>query len=217
MKKVLPIASVLVLALVLASGIGCASAKKSTEPETVSGASLAGEKMPDIRDSIAPIDDGVATLVVYYSQGNATKRVAEDLAQIFSADIEKIVEKKQRGTGFLQFMTTGYQSTFRMASPIQTPLYEPSSYGRVIVLTPIWSWSLSPPVRAWLRRMKGKLPKSAFITISGDTKPDKVIAMMTKESSTSPVAFVGFGDKDFESENHTIYVEKLMGIVKSLL
>jgi hypothetical protein len=216
MKKVPFIAGILVLALVLASGIGCASAEKNKEVDSVSKASVAGKEMPDIRNSIVPVDDQVSTIVVYYSQGSATKRVAEDLASIFSADIEKIVESKQRGTGFFQFMTTGYQSTFRMASAIEAPVYNPALYGRAIVLTPVWSWSLSPPVRAWLRLMRGKLPKSAFITVAGDTKPDTIVAMMTKESSTIPVAFAGFGDKDFLSENHVLYIDKMTRIVDSL-
>jgi hypothetical protein len=36
--------------------------------------------MPAIAGDIAPLEDGTRVLVVYFSQGSATKRVAEELA-----------------------------------------------------------------------------------------------------------------------------------------
>jgi len=113
-------------------------------------------------------------------------------------------------------MYTGFQSTFKLSTPIQTPVLDPSAYDRVFVLTPVWSWSLSPPMRSWLRLMKGKLPAAAFVTVSGDTKPDKIVAMMIKESGTTPKTFAGFGDKDFLTENRETYVGKLTGLIEGM-
>jgi len=213
MKKAI-FAVLRIMALFLA--IGCVSATEGKSPDASTGASVSGKEMAAITDSIQPVGSGTRTLVVYYSQGNATRRVAEDLALLFGADVERIVETKPRSSGFFDFMRSGYQSTFQIASPIVAPTLDPSLYGRVIVLTPVWSWHLSPPVRSWLRLMKGTLPTAAFVTVSGDTKPDKIVASMVKESGTTPLVFVGFGDKDFQPANRAVYVGKIKTIVDGL-
>jgi hypothetical protein len=172
--------------------------------------------MASITDSLRLEAGGARTLVVYFSQGSAAKRVAEDLALLFGADIESIVEKKNRPAGFFGFMKAGYQGTFGIASPILPPAKDPSEYGRVVVLSPVWSWSLCPPVRSWLRLNRGKLPPAAFVTVSGDTKPDKIVAAMIKESKAEPRVVMGFGDKDFSPENRSVYVGKIAGIVEGM-
>lgn len=205
--------TVILLSMALALAGGCASGAKGGSADVVSSPSAAGREMPAITDSLRAVDDGTRTLIVYFSQGAATKRVAEDLSLLYGADIEPIVEKKARSTGFFNFMRSGYQATFKIASPIVSPVRDPSAYDRVIVLTPVWSWNLCPPVRSWLRLMKGKLPAAAFVTVSGDTDPYKIVAAMAKESGTEPRAVAGFRDKDFLPENHALYVEKIASIM----
>jgi len=200
--------AVLLLAT-LAVASGCASGEKSGTADVVSSPSASGKEMPTITDSLKPVGDGARTLVVYFSQGAATRSVAEDFGILLGADMEPIVEKKTRSTGLFSFMRSGYQATFKIASPIVSPVRDPSSYDRVIVLTPVWSWNLCPPVRSWLRLMKGKLPAAAFVTVSGDTDPDKIVAAMAKESGTEPRAVAGFRDKDFLPENRAVYVGKI--------
>lgn len=200
----------------LALAWGCASSAKEGAPDLVSAPSAAGKEMASITDSLRPEAGGARTLVVFFSQGSATKRVAEDLALLFGADIETIVEKKTRPAGFFGFMKAGYQGTFGIASPILPPARDPSGYDKVIVLSPVWSWSLCPPVRTWLRLNKGKLPAAAFVTVSGDTEPDKIVAAMMKESKAEPRVIEGFGDKDFSPENRSVYIGKIAGIVEGM-
>ena len=195
---------------------GCAGTPKPESADVLSGGSKAGKEMAAIIADIPAVADGARTLVVYYSKGSATKRVAEDLAAIFGADIEIVVEQKERTMGLFGFMGAGYQATFGVASPIAAPTADPSAYSRLIVLTPVWSWNLSPPMRSWLRLMKGKLPRAAFVTVSGDTKPDKIVAAMEKESGAVPVVFEGFGDKDFAPENRAAYLAKVGKIVEKM-
>ncbi len=205
--------AVVATAFILA--LSCAS-KPKDGTDASSGASASGRNAALVTDSIEPIAGGSRTLVVYFSQGSATKRVAEDLALIFGADLEAIAEKKARSTGFFGFMHSGYQATFKIASRIQPPVRDPKDYGRVLVLTPVWSWNLSPPVRAWLRLMKGSLPAAGFGTVSGDTEPDKIAASMAKEAGAAPLAIVGFSDRDFSPENRDAYITKLSSFVEKM-
>lgn len=206
----------LLLASLLFLVAGCASSKGEAA-DAMSSMSLAGKDAAAITETIPPIADGKKTLVVYFSLGNSTKRVAIDLALLYGADLEAIEEIKPRNTKFIGFMTAGFQGTFKIASKIDAPVSNPANFDRVVVLTPVWSWSLSPPVRAWLKLMKGKLPPAtAFVTVSGDTEPDKIVADMEKVSGTTPLVFKGFSDKDFASENHSTYAAKIMSIIEKL-
>lgn len=209
------------LALLLAAAIlvaaGCRSAPAPGKTDVVAGASGAGRNAPAIVDDIAPLEDGPRTLVVYFSQGSATRRVAEDLAAVLRADVEPILEKKQRTWGFLGFMAAGAASSFGRATPILPPVRDPSQYDALVVCTPIWAWHMAPPVRSWLRAYKGKLPAlSAFVTVSGDTDPARVVAAMAKESGRQPTAFAGFADRDFEAASRSDYLARIAGIVEGL-
>ncbi len=200
----------LLMSVTLLLAASCASS------EVVAGASPLPESSGSVSE-LPALQDGVKTLVVYYSQGRATKKVAGDLATMFGADVEVIIEKKARAPNFIGFMKSGYQATFKLASAIEPPERDPAGYGRVVICTPVWSWSLSPPVRAYLRMVRGKLPEAVgFVTVSGDTKPDKIAAMMTKESGVKPRALVGFGEKDFTDAGRTAYVEALARFASSL-
>ncbi len=199
----------------LALGLSCASGPKQA-PSATSGASSIAKSEASILDSIPAREGGPRTLVVYYSQGSATRRVAEDLALIFGADLERITEKRQRSAGFFGFMSSGYQATFGIASAIEAPARDPADYGLVLVLSPVWSWSLSPPVRAYLRLMKGRLAAAGFVSVSGDTKPDKIAAAMAKESGSAASSMVGFSEKDFLPENRAAYVSKIAVFIDGL-
>jgi len=203
-------------AFVLAAA-GCSSSPRAGKSDAVSSASPVGESSPAITTEILPIENGRRILVVYFSQGSATKRVAEDLARLLGADLERVVEAKPRKWGFFGFMGAGAASSMSRAVPIATPARDPAAYEGVVVCTPIWAWHLSPPMRSWLRLNKGKLPPlAAYVTVSHDTQPDKVAAAMAKESGKQPAAVAGFADRDFEPGNRALYIAKIGSIVEGL-
>ena len=205
---------VFLLVILLLAVAGCSSSPKAEKSDVVSGASLAGGSSPAISGETPPVGNGRRVLVVYFSRDSATKRVAEDFAALLGADIERIVEKKPRKWGFFGFMRAGAASSFGVASPINPPVRDPAAYEAVVVCTPIWAWHLAPPMRSWLRLNKGKLPQlAAYVTVSGDTAPDKVVAAMAKESGRTPIAFTGFVDRDFEDSNRSLYLGKIGSIV----
>jgi menaquinone-dependent protoporphyrinogen IX oxidase len=156
------------------------------------------------------------TLVVYYSRTGKTKLVAEDLAGRLGADLEAIADKKPRSKGFFGYMNCGRQATFGIASAIAPPSRDPAAYDKVVILTPVWSWNVSPPVRAWLRIMKGKINAAVFVAVSGNTEPDKIVAEMARESGTQPKAIASFVAADFAPEGRAAYEGKVAGIVDAV-
>lgn len=206
---------VVIAVLSLCFLVSCASSDPS-KTDVVSAPSMYHRAESDIRTEIQPITSAGKVLVVYYSQGTAGRQVAEDIAVLTGADLEEIKEVHERKTGFFGFMLTGAASTFKFSSKIEPPQRDPAQYDTVYVITPIWSWSLSPPVRSWLKLSAGKIRRAAFITISGDTKPDKVVKDMEKTGKVAPFAFVGYAERDFLPENRTVYVEKLKSVLNGL-
>ncbi len=211
MKKHLIVLAVLVAA-VLAGG--CAT-NKVQKPDGLTGPSPAVRSDVPIVQLVEPVAGAGRVLVVYFSQGNATRAVAEDLAALTGADLEAIVELKAR-TGFFGFMGAGMDASIGTATPIAEPFYNPAGYDVVFVCTPVWSWHLSPPVRSWLRMYSGKLKKAAFVTVSGDTEPDKIVAAMVEESGAEPFAVVGFSESDLYPENRQAYAASLASLVAPL-
>jgi flavodoxin len=197
--------------MLTASVLACTTNKKEST-EAVSGPSVVTKVETSITEMIPRVEGAGKVLVVYFSQGNAGSRIANDIAALTNADIEVILEKKKSGGYFF----TGFNATFGIATPIQTPLRTPAEYDVVFVCTPIWSWSLCPPVRSWLRMFKGKLPKTAYITVSGDTDPKKIVNAMIKESGREPFVFQGFIEKDFESSNIDVYTKKIAALIEPL-
>jgi hypothetical protein len=206
-------AAALCLALA-AAGAGCASSPGKSD--AVSGPSPAAAGVAPITGAVEPVAGAGRTLVVYFSQGSSTKRVAEDIAALTGADIEILVEKKTRSGGFFGFMKAGMDATFGTATPILEPELSPDGYDAVFVLTPVWSWNLCPPVRSWLRANKGSIAKAAFVTVSGDTEPDKIAGAMAKEGGVEPFAVAGFAERDFYPENYEAYAARIAGLLAPL-
>ena len=211
MKKHQFVLAVLVAA-VLAGGC---TTNKVQKPDGLSGPSPAVRSESSITAVVGPVAGAGRVLVVYFSQGNATRVVAEDLAALTGADHEAIVELKSR-TGFFGFMGAGMDASIGTATPIAEPFYNPARYDVVFVCTPVWAWHLSPPVRSWLRMYSGKLGKAVFVTVSGDTEPDKIVAAMVEESGADPFASDGFSESDLYPENREDYAARLAALVAPL-
>ena len=188
---------------------GCRSSPRAGQHDVVAGGAA-----PAIAGELSPVDNGPRTLVVYFSQGSSTKRVAEDIAALLAADIERIVERKPRTWGFFGFMAAGAAASFGRAAPIEPPARDPAAYEAVVVCTPVWAWHMAPPIRSWLRLARNRFPSMAtFVTVSGDTDPGNVVASMAKEAGRQPAASAGFADQDFEAGNRPLYLAKIGSIV----
>jgi len=195
------------MGLALLAAVSCAGTPKDgAEPDGTTKASTIAEAQESVSGAIEPVNDGKRTLVVYYTTGNASERVATDLAFLFSADLERIAESEpKRWT----FFTGGAAAIFGTKVELAPSMFDPANYDRVFVLSPVWAWRLSPPVRTWLKDHAHKLPEAAYGTISGDTDPDKIVATMAKLSGREPFAYAGFSQADFEPANREAYLKKL--------
>jgi flavodoxin len=145
-------------------------------------------------------------LVVYYSRSGNTKKVSEDLAKRLGADIEQIVDKKDRsGTG--GYFIAGKDAMMGNLADIEPLKKDPAQYDLVIIGTPIWSWDMTPAVRTYLSEKKNSFKEIAFFTTSGSTKQNKTVKNMETLAGKSAKASAGFVESDLKESNRARYEE----------
>jgi flavodoxin len=123
------------------------------------------------------------TLVAYYSRSGITKKIAEDIANKLGADIEGIIDLKNR-KGTLGFLSGGKDAALKHLTKIKPVEKEPQSYDLVIVGTPLWAGTMAPAVRTYLHEnMLSK--KTAFFFTSGGSGQEKIFEDMKKMAPKS--------------------------------
>jgi flavodoxin len=107
------------------------------------------------------------TLVVYYSRGGNTKKVAEELSKELKCDIEEIQDTVNR-SGPIGWLNSGRQASTKALTKLQPIKNDPAKYDLVIIGTPVWASHVSTPVRTYITENKDKLKKVAFLVTEGN-------------------------------------------------
>lgn len=95
------------------------------------------------------------TAVVYYSLEGNTQYAAEKIARDLDADLIRLVPAKDYPTGKLsKYFRAGKGATFGEAPKLQTYRFDPDKYSLVILGTPVWAGTFTPPLRTFLRENK---------------------------------------------------------------
>jgi len=152
------------------------------------------------------------TLVVFYSRSGTTRRIAEALSQALQCDLEEITEFRPR-TGFLGYMRSLLETRGKRPSIIGPKKHDVSSYDLVVVGTPVWAWSLSSPVRAYLMTTTSQLPEVAFFCTFGGAGSDSTFAQMTAIAGKKPCAVCAITEREVLSGR---YSDRLSAFAKAL-
>jgi flavodoxin len=91
------------------------------------------------------------TLVVYYSRTGKTRFVAEKVASELKADIEEVVDLKNR-SGRFGFLKAGYDATRGNKTEIEETQKSPSDFELIVVGTPVWNSRPSSAIGTYLTR-----------------------------------------------------------------
>ena len=152
------------------------------------------------------------TLVVFYSRSGTTRRIAEALAEALKCDLEEITEPKPR-IGFLGYLRSLLEARRKRPSSIAPNKHDVSSYDLVVIGTPVWAWSLSSPVRAYLMATASQLPEVAFFCTFGARGSESTFAQMTATVGKKPRAVCAITQREALSGSH---VERLLAFAKAL-
>jgi hypothetical protein len=126
-------------------------------------------------------------LVAYYSRTGHTKRLASAIASELGADLERIHDPTDR-EGVVGYLRSGLESYAGLLVPLEAPRLDPSNYELVIVGTPVWAMSVSPPVRTYLWRERERLPQVAFVATLGGMGAERAFGQMGTLARRAPVA-----------------------------
>lgn len=126
-------------------------------------------------------------LVVYYSRSGTTKKIAQEIADFLSCDIEEIIDEKDR-TGIKGFITGGKDAMKRELTEIKQIEKDPSNYDIVIIGTPVWAANITPAIRTYIAQNKDKFKQVAFFCTTGGTGIEKTFIEMEVACKKKPVA-----------------------------
>jgi hypothetical protein len=88
------------------------------------------------------------TLVVCYSLGGTTRRVAQELAEKLGADLDEIEDANPR-KGVLGYVRSVVEAATRGLPSIRWRK-DPRDYELVVLGTPVWTGTMAAPMRAYL-------------------------------------------------------------------
>src|SRR5512139_1438036 len=89
------------------------------------------------------------TLVAYHTRTAFTRRVAEAIARRVPADLDEISVTRER-SGPVGYARCALEAMAEVPTSIQLPERNPADYDLVVIGTPVWFWSLSSPMRAYV-------------------------------------------------------------------
>ncbi len=122
------------------------------------------------------------TAVVYFSLEGNTRYAAEMIARELDADLIRLVPAKPYPTGNAgKYFWCGKSSAFGESPKLEAYPFDPKKYDLVVLGTPIWAGTYTPPLRTFLR--KNKLPgeKAALFACCSGGSTDKCFEEMRKE------------------------------------
>lgn len=98
--------------------------------------------------------------IVYYSLEGNTKKVANQIAEKFNADLYELKEVKSTvpKTGFFKFVWGGKQVVMKQKPDLEELNINIDEYDLIFIGTPVWAFTFSPAIRSFLSKynIKGK-------------------------------------------------------------
>lgn len=103
------------------------------------------------------------TVVVYYSRTGKSQVVAQAVASACGAEILEIKDAKER-SGWFGFIGAAYDSQMGKYTHIEPETINFAPYKNVYLVTPIWNWKLSVPMRTLLHNANLQGKKMTIVT-----------------------------------------------------
>ena len=151
-------------------------------------------------------------LVVYYSRTGNNRTIAKQVAQELSADIDEIIDKKNR-QGKLNWLRAGRDSRAGNLTEIEYKK-NPQDYDTIIIGSPIWAWNPIPPLRTYLKEVDLKEKRVAFFICSKSEGYNDLFPQLIEMTPDSEhVGNFGITEDRFKNEDYsadlTSFVESI--------
>ncbi|MGB4661213.1 MAG: flavodoxin [Mobilitalea sp.] len=91
------------------------------------------------------------SVIIYYSLEGNTDFIAKKIAKITGADLVRLEPVKEYpSTGFKKYFWGGKSVTFNETPKLKNEAIDLSKYDSIIIGTPIWAGSFTPPILTFL-------------------------------------------------------------------
>ncbi len=126
----------------------------------------------------------IATLVIYFTRTGNCRMLATRLSNLCSVEIREIIDLVDRSGG-LGWIKAGASSAKGEKSPIDDPNVDLAMFTHIVIVQPMWAFSICPPVRTWVDAHKTELEsKEIGLVVSYlGTNPSKIKTSFEKEFS----------------------------------
>lgn len=139
-------------------------------------------------------------LVVCYSRGGTTLKVAKHLAESMGADLDPIEEHAPR-EGVGGYLRSLLEAVAKGLPAIRTR-HDPRDYDLVVVGTPVWAGTMSSPVRSYLYAHRRHLENVAFFAVMGGRGADSTVSEMRLATSAPHAPTCTFTQAEVERDRH---------------
>ncbi|MFO7626333.1 MAG: flavodoxin, partial [Candidatus Fermentibacteraceae bacterium] len=114
----------------------------------------------------------------FYSMDGNTRLVANTIARAAKADVLELVpEKEISARGFTRYLWGGKSVLMREKPALKPLTLDPAGYDMFFLGTPVWAWSMSPPLSTFLSRYSFSGKRVALFCCHGGG-PGKVFRKM---------------------------------------
>jgi flavodoxin len=153
-------------------------------------------------------------LVVYYSRTANTRKIALKLAKMFDAEIEEIHDNVDR-RGLLGYLRSASAGWFGGETLISRSKFDPSLFDIVIIGTPIWRFSVSEPVKQYIKMHAAKFKTVAFFCTMGGTGDMRAFRQMQNLCGKGPLATMAVKQDSVITDSCTSLIEGFVQQVRS--
>lgn len=151
-------------------------------------------------------------LVVFYSRGGNTRRVAHAIAEELHADVEELFDRRDR-RGIRGYVRACRDAWRQRETSLEVPRHDPRSYDLVVAGSPVWCWSLTPAMRTYLACHRRGLAEVAFFLTHGGTARERVLAQMTQVAGRLPLRTLAVREKELTD---TGWIDRSRGFAREL-
>lgn len=108
------------------------------------------------------VETDKSKLVVYFSRMGYVKKIAYQIADKSGADVYE-VKTREKVDGTLGFWWCGRFGLKRLEMPIEEIGVDLNAYDEVTICSPIWVFSLSAPMRTFVKSASGKIKSVNYV------------------------------------------------------
>ncbi len=152
------------------------------------------------------------TLVVFYSRTGTTKKVAKMLSVLLKADLEEIVDTKNRN-GLINYLISAKDAIQKNYTKIKTEK-DPVDYDLVAVGTPVWFYNLPPAVRTYLFENQTRFNRVAFFCTQGSIGAEDIFKEMEELCEKTPEAVMVLTKGEVMKKEYSKKLKEFVGSLR---